>query len=110
MIKKLPSSQNFNPFTSSPSISSHTHPHLQVVQVPDHDVTILGAREEHVAHGAEALHEAVVTRQDVDAVPGRKIAQRSAEGSDRFWKTKFFCNSFIFAFAEFWNTWILKSV
>mmetsp|Transcript_105141 Transcript_105141/g.329201 ORF Transcript_105141/g.329201 Transcript_105141/m.329201 type:complete len:397 (+) Transcript_105141:760-1950(+) len=41
---------------------------LQVVQVPDHDVAVLGAGEQHVAHSAEAEDEACVPRKDVDTV------------------------------------------
>ena len=42
---------------------------LQVIQIPDHDITILGACEEHIPHATKALDKAVVPCQDMDAMP-----------------------------------------
>ena len=57
------------------SVPSHQHcqgppKHAGCVkcQVPDHDDTILGAREENVPHCTQAKYGACVARQDVHAV------------------------------------------
>ena len=55
--------------TPSPPPTPPNLPVLQVIQIPNHDVTILGSCEEHISHATEALDKAIVSRQDVDAMP-----------------------------------------